>query len=286
LILVIAAFRFFVAVRKSGLKEIFNSFIKSENSNADIFIGIAFVLLTIMAAFSRRLIPLAFIAGAFILSGQILWLFKFKFKKLIAIFLFSAIFSYSAYNLIYIDYFQYYSNISRQWPEESLFEMMHMSSMEFPKEMVNFLNDNNIKGNMFCEWEWEGFIRWNCPEIKTFVGSRAFSIYDEDTYKQYLDIFYGDTKGDEIIRDFQNREVEIIAMFRKPANENFFSKISLKKEWLIIFSNANCIILVNSKNKKFNDLLINALNRKLIFRNSNTADNSYRIFFKKYNLSN
>lgn len=66
----------------------------------------------------------------------------------------------------------------------------------FPPGPKNFILANGLKGRVFNEWRWEGYLHWYCPELSLFLGGRAQQAYSAETYRLQKDILSGamDTK--------------------------------------------------------------------------------------------
>src|SRR3989304_9790999 len=61
----------------------------------------------------------------------------------------------------------------------------------YPAKSVEFIKNNNIKGNIFSPLEWGGFIIWSLyPQNKVFIDGR---IIDEIRYSDYQIVMEGST---------------------------------------------------------------------------------------------
>ena len=59
----------------------------------------------------------------------------------------------------------------------------------FPVEMLNFVEANEITGNVYALWNWGGYIHWRTDgALKVYVDGRADTIYDDDTYNSYVTV--------------------------------------------------------------------------------------------------
>ncbi|MBN1699903.1 MAG: hypothetical protein JW881_20500 [Spirochaetales bacterium] len=68
----------------------------------------------------------------------------------------------------------------------SFFERMHYTNTAYNPELLRFIIANNVSGNVFNPWKWEGYLRWNAPRLKSFIGGRGHQIYTEDAFNQYM----------------------------------------------------------------------------------------------------
>lgn len=59
----------------------------------------------------------------------------------------------------------------------------------FPVDMLNFIEANEITGNVYALWNWGGYIHWRTDgALKVYVDGRADTIYDDDTYNNYVTV--------------------------------------------------------------------------------------------------
>ncbi len=59
----------------------------------------------------------------------------------------------------------------------------------YPVEMLNFIEANGLRGNVYAPYSWGGYIHWRTDgELKVFLDSRTGGLYDADSYRQYLSV--------------------------------------------------------------------------------------------------
>jgi len=57
----------------------------------------------------------------------------------------------------------------------------------YPVDMLNFIEVNGIRGNVYALYNWGGYIHWRTDGgLKVFIDGRADTIYDADTYNAYV----------------------------------------------------------------------------------------------------
>jgi hypothetical protein len=57
----------------------------------------------------------------------------------------------------------------------------------YPIDMFNYVEANDIRGNVFALYNWGGYIHWRTGgKLKVFIDGRANTVYDDDTYNQYV----------------------------------------------------------------------------------------------------
>ncbi|MEM8564768.1 MAG: hypothetical protein AAGF57_21175 [Pseudomonadota bacterium] len=138
--------------------------------------GIALTMLTLaMALTSRRFIPLFAISLAVFLAPLVaLILRSLRVQKLSLGFGLLALF-WGLYRLV-------------PYPVQAGPAFHYLTAhYSFPVEMLNFVATNKINGKVYALWNWGGYIHWRTDgELKVFVDGRADTIYDDETYLQYV----------------------------------------------------------------------------------------------------
>lgn len=62
----------------------------------------------------------------------------------------------------------------------------------YPIDMLNYVEANNLRGNVFALYNWGGFIHWRTDgKLKVFIDGRANTVYDDKTYNQYVSVLRG-----------------------------------------------------------------------------------------------
>jgi hypothetical protein len=168
------------------------------NTGIIIFELILFLALVIMAFTSRRFIPLALVLFAPVLAMQLSWLTDLARSHGVAIIL-GLIILILAGGQINRE-IRYYHPNNPLTVRQTFFEKMNLANHYFPANLASFINDNHIEGNVYCNWEWEGYLRWHCPQLKLFVGGRAQQIYQAAEYELYNQILFSETPGDKLKR--------------------------------------------------------------------------------------
>lgn len=56
----------------------------------------------------------------------------------------------------------------------------------YPVDMLNFIEVNDIRGNVYALYNWGGYMHWRTDGgLKVFIDGRADTIYDAATYNHY-----------------------------------------------------------------------------------------------------
>ena len=62
----------------------------------------------------------------------------------------------------------------------------------YPRDMLNYVEANDIRGKVFALYNWGGFIHWRSDgKLKVFIDGRANTVYDDKTYNQYVEVLRG-----------------------------------------------------------------------------------------------
>jgi hypothetical protein len=59
----------------------------------------------------------------------------------------------------------------------------------YPVDMLNYIEANDIGGNVYALYNWGGYIHWRVDgRLKVFIDGRADTIYDDATYYHYIQV--------------------------------------------------------------------------------------------------
>jgi hypothetical protein len=59
----------------------------------------------------------------------------------------------------------------------------------YPVDTLDFMRANNLRGNVYALYNWGGYIHWRSDgDLKVFIDGRADTIYDDQTYLDYVDV--------------------------------------------------------------------------------------------------
>jgi hypothetical protein len=77
-----------------------------------------------------------------------------------------------------------YSATNPRFTDES-FSVRMLGGDKMPSGAADFLEANDVSGNVLTDWPWEGYLHWRCPKLRLFIGGRAQQIYDLSTFDSY-----------------------------------------------------------------------------------------------------
>jgi len=59
----------------------------------------------------------------------------------------------------------------------------------YPVDLVNFIESNGIRGKVYAYYNWGGYLHWRTDgDLQVFIDGRADTIYDAQTYYQYVSV--------------------------------------------------------------------------------------------------
>ena len=152
--------------------------------------GIALTALTLaMALTSRRFIPLFGMSLAIMLAPLLGWAFARLRRRWLewgvaGVALLFALYRLAPYPLASGPAFHYL-----------------VAEFSYPTDSVNFLQANNLQGNVYAYYNWGGYLHWRTDgALKVYIDGRADTLYDAANYTQYVHVLNS--------RDNWLREVE------------------------------------------------------------------------------
>lgn len=70
----------------------------------------------------------------------------------------------------------------------------------YPIDTMNYVEANNLSGNVFALYNWGGFLHWRTDgKFKVFIDGRADTVYDDRTYNQYVDVLRGEPGWQDLV---------------------------------------------------------------------------------------
>ena len=98
---------------------------------------------------------------------------------------------------------------------------------EWPQELVKFIDEQQLKGNVFNPLSWGGYLTWNSPERPVFIWGGCDCFYNEQ-YFEAVDFGKGE-RVDELIKKYSFS----IALVRPW--ESLAHSLSIRPDWALIY---------------------------------------------------
>ena len=245
--------------------------VKNEKSNKNIGSGyftqteifelVLSLIAILMALLSRRFIPVAMLVCLPAFICETLHLMD-KYNNNMLPLALSLVFIIFAFNICKNVYYFYSQKNSRFSDNATIFEKMNGLNANFPVNLIKFVIENNIKGNLYCQWNYEGFIRWKYQGMKIFCGGRSQLVYDEKIKIDY-DLI---NEGSNAIDRIHQYGIHLIIV---PVNEagfkNLIKKVLFDGRWLALYADYNDILLVDTGFPGNQDTIEKAYNGELIY---------------------
>ncbi len=111
-----------------------------------------------------------------------------------------------------------------------------------PKEAIDFILRNEIKGNGFNNFGFGGYLIWRAwPELKVFVDGRT-SVYDEEHLHFYANVFLYPYIFDQLVEDYN------INYFLLDINSSgvLLKRLHDDNNWRLVFFDANGLVFVKN----------------------------------------
>lgn len=234
--------------------------VPASNAGVIVFELLLFLILVLMALESRRFIPLALVLLIPVLGMQLWWLTSLARSRWVLIILGLMILIITGSQISHV--LRYYNPDNPLSNPEPFFEKMNLAYNFFPVKLAGFVNDNQLEGNVYCNWEWEGYLHWYCPSLKIFVGGRAQQIYREAEYQLYSEILSSRTPWDELKR----LKVHLVACSYNGIFTDLINLLITKGNWVCIFNDNQSCLLADPSWPQTRGLVDQALQGRLVFR--------------------
>lgn len=112
-------------------------------------------------------------------------------------------------------------------------ENYHCKIISAPCGAINFIKNNKLKGNIFNEYRWGGYIDWKFPEIPVFIDGRSSGGPYFDLYNKIMTLREG--WQDEL----DKYKVNLILV---PPNEIFNELVLSEGNWKKVFSDDYSVV--------------------------------------------
>ncbi|MCK4648337.1 tetratricopeptide repeat protein [bacterium] len=104
----------------------------------------------------------------------------------------------------------------------------------FPDKAVDFIEKNNLSGNLFNPSAWGGYLIWRrYPECRVFIDGRCL-VYGEKIYKEYGAIFRGEPPWENLL-DKYGVNVVLIDYSGKHSRPNLRDRLWEDRDWQLIY---------------------------------------------------
>ncbi len=215
-------------------------------------------LATAMAFQSRRFVPLAILACASLLASQMARMDKLILRAVTAIAFVGIAIATAVLGWQSSQAYRPDNPIRRG---SSLFDRMHAVSDFFPLTAGRFLAANEISGNAFAEWEWEGYLRWVAPRVRLFAGGRAQQVYPDDV----LELSSRIQNSDDGPRVLQETQAHLLIVSETPRYAPLVSRLTSSHDWAFIFDDGRSQVLADSRAEATSPLVKLALAGQLSY---------------------
>jgi hypothetical protein len=200
---------------------------------------------------SRRFIPLATITTAAMLARELDWLLgRLRLRRAVLAAV-GLVMLAGAAALLEQHHFRLYRPVFPATPPHTNTFYRKMIRYDlYPQRAVHYINDNDITGNVFHEWRWEGFLHWHCPQLKLYVGGRAQQVHSVENYRLRNEISHGvrsksrlQDLGVDLVIEPPQSAVRLIAALLTPRQ----SPTARPSPWVVVYYDEESAILVDSR---------------------------------------
>jgi hypothetical protein len=138
--------------------------------------------------------------------------------------------------------FARYGSANPRFTHETWFRRM-IGADRMPYAASDFLADNDVRGDAFNLWRWEGFLRLRCPRVKLFLGGRAQQVYSLDTLHAYQEILASPRPGNLLSR----QKVNLVVTSTESGNLGLVDRLvfSPHARWAFVYCDDIAFVLAD-----------------------------------------
>ncbi|HEA47544.1 MAG TPA: tetratricopeptide repeat protein [bacterium] len=123
----------------------------------------------------------------------------------------------------------------------------------FPDKAVDFIEENELSGNLFNPSGWGGYLIWRLyPECRVFIDGRLL-VYGERIYEEYGAIFRGEPPWEELLNRYKV-DIALVDYNRKHSRPNLRDRLYESQDWRLIYWDDESMLYI--KNLPQNQALI------------------------------
>ncbi len=240
--------------------------LSAPNSGIILFEIVLFLVVVCMAVASRRFIPMALLLATPVLALQIWWFISDVMRSRWVIAVLGAMILIMAYGQF--DYSRHFYDPNNPLGHQgTFFEKMNFLNKYYPVKLTRFINDNQISGNIYGNWEWEGYLRWKCPQLKVFIGGRAQQIYNVQEFQLHQEILTGKTPA-EILKRLG---VHWMVSSYDTRYLNLINRLVTTGKWVYIYNDNRTCLLADPTWPPARAIMDKALQNRLVFQDESNA---------------
>jgi len=106
----------------------------------------------------------------------------------------------------------------------------------YPIEIIDYIKSNNIKGNIFNQYRWGGFLIWSLPDRKVFIDGRM-DVYKKEISDQYFTVIDLKEGWEDVLK---KHSIEYVVAKKDKIISRFLAKLS--DEWIIVKETDNAYL--------------------------------------------
>ena len=126
-----------------------------------------------------------------------------------------------------------------------------VGSLSYPEKAVDFIEANNIKGNVLNDFNSGAYFIWRLfPEKKVFIDGRT-EMYSHWFFKEYNEIFKDEKKIEEITSRYDINCILISYVMNVEIPRRFLKSLYENKDWALVYvGNHACVFVKNIHENK------------------------------------
>jgi len=164
----------------------------------------------------------------------------------------------AAAGIVIVSLFSFYSYKTFQFNFESVFSPSVQRSI-YPFHAVDFIKENGIKGRLFNDYGWGGFLIWSLYPEKVFIDSRGLNYGSMVEYSVVVNAFDGPDKGkplwEALLRSYG---IDFILLPTVDFNGRLYpltAALYENERWPLIYADYNSMLFARDS-KENRDLIV------------------------------
>lgn len=112
---------------------------------------------------------------------------------------------------------------------------------KYPYGAVEYLKQHPIKGNMFNEYNWGGYLIWKLPTKRVFIDGRMaiWTTAEQNIFKDYLKLDKSDPQTEDILKKY---DIDFALVYKGRQFKDYYIRHS--DQWGLVYSDDIAMIFV------------------------------------------
>jgi hypothetical protein len=112
--------------------------------------------------------------------------------------------------------------------------VLEAESDAFPVGAVKWLEDSDLSGNLFNDYNWGGYLIWHLRDRPVFVDGRT-DLFGDEILEDYLSVIYIQDGWEKVLGKYQ---IDLVLV----QDDSGLASLLRRTGWEIVFEDSNSVL--------------------------------------------